>query len=335
MIATLAANAFAVRVYGEIEFSFAILKILTVVGLIIFGICIDLGAGPQGDRIGFRYWRDPGPFAEYLVEGGIGKFVGFWSVLTAAAYSFVGIESTAIVAAETKRPRTVVPEASKRVFFRVGVIYLASLFVISLIVPYTDEGLVAGSGTAATSPFVIAAQRAGINSVASLVNALVICSAFSSGNTGLLNGSRALMGLALDGNAPKFFSRTHKWGVPYYGILFMAAFMPLAYTACSESASTVSASKSELKVQCTALRRGLADPTPLPPSHPHPRRSSTTLSRSRPRVRWSSGWLYASPPSACTTAFVGKASTSRAFLLCLGSSLTWLGSGSSALSWCC
>lgn len=238
-IATFAANAGAVRIYGELEFGFGILKILTVAGLILFGICIAAGAGPNGDATGFRYWRDPGPFSSYLVEGSVGQFVGFWSTMTSAVYSFAGIESTAIVAAETKSPRQTIPRASKRVFFRVGFIYLASLFVLSLIVPSTDERLTEGSGTAATSPFIIGAERAGVTTLASLLNVLVLLSTFSSGNTSILNGSRALTGLALDGNAPKFFTRTQRWGIPYLSVAFLAMFMPLAYTACSESATTV------------------------------------------------------------------------------------------------
>jgi amino acid transporter len=116
---------------------------------------------------------------------------------------------------------------------------MASLFVISLIVPSNDDNLFASYGTASTSPFVVAASRAGVKGVASLVNALILLSAFSSNNTSLFNGARALLGLALDGKAPKFFAKTHAWGIPYNGIAFIAIFMPLAYTALSSSATTV------------------------------------------------------------------------------------------------
>lgn len=116
---------------------------------------------------------------------------------------------------------------------------MASLFAISLIVPSDDEALFASSGTAATSPYVVAATRAGITGVASLVNALILLSAFSSNTTSCFNGSRALLGLALDGKAPKCFAKTHGWGIPYNGIAFIAFFMPLAYSALSSSATTV------------------------------------------------------------------------------------------------
>lgn len=85
-----------IRIYGEVEFVFAMIKILLIVGLIIFGICIDAGAGPSGEAIGFRFWKNPGPFEAYLVAGNLGKFLGYWSVLNTAAYSFAGVESVAM-----------------------------------------------------------------------------------------------------------------------------------------------------------------------------------------------------------------------------------------------
>ncbi|PWN49124.1 hypothetical protein IE53DRAFT_388676 [Violaceomyces palustris] len=238
-VAIFLTNAISIKWYGEVEFTFAMVKIVTIVGLIIFGICIDLGAGPQGRVIGFSYWKNPGPFAEYLVEGASGRFVGFWYVLVNAAYSFVGVESAALAAAETKSPRQNIPMAAKRVFFRIAVLYMVSLFVISLIVPYNDERLVNYTGTASQSPFVVAAERAGVKSIASIVNAMVLLSAWSSANTGILNASRSLFGMALDGHAPKIFLRTHRAGIPWVGVTFVTLFMGLAYTCLSTSATKV------------------------------------------------------------------------------------------------
>lgn len=67
------------------------IKVVTVIGFLIFGICINAGAGQQG-YIGFKYWHDPGAFRPYLAEGGFGKFVGFWSVLVQAGFSYQGTE---------------------------------------------------------------------------------------------------------------------------------------------------------------------------------------------------------------------------------------------------
>jgi amino acid transporter len=68
-----------VGVYGEVEFFFALLKILLVIGVIIMGLVIDLGGVPGKERLGFRYWRTPGPFVEYIADGSWGRFLGFWS----------------------------------------------------------------------------------------------------------------------------------------------------------------------------------------------------------------------------------------------------------------
>lgn len=84
-------------VYGEFEFIFCSFKIVTIAGLIILGIVIDLGGAPSHDRIGFRYWAHPAPFAQYAgIEGAKGRFFAFWSVLTQAAFAFCGTEIVAV-----------------------------------------------------------------------------------------------------------------------------------------------------------------------------------------------------------------------------------------------
>lgn len=103
MIVVVTINLLGAGVYGECEFIFASIKILTIVGLIILGIVLDLGGGPTHDRLGFRYWKHPGPFVQYLgLEGAKGRFLGYWSVLTTAAFSFIGTEIVAIAAGEAK-----------------------------------------------------------------------------------------------------------------------------------------------------------------------------------------------------------------------------------------
>lgn len=142
-------------------------------------------------------------------------------------------------AAETQNPRQNIPKACKRIFFRISVFYILSLFVVSLIVSSDDKGLLNSSGTASASPFVIAAKRAGITSLSSLINGVVLTSAWSSANHGILSGSRSLFGLALDGNAWKFFLKTHRLGVPYIGVSAIAIFMTLAYMTVSNSGTVV------------------------------------------------------------------------------------------------
>lgn len=197
--------------------------------MILLGLVIDLGGAPGVDRIGFRYWKDPGPFVPYISTGSWGNFLGFWAVMSNAVFSFAGVESLAMAAAETVNPRIAIPKACKRVFARVFLFYILSILIVGMLVPSNDPDLNNDSSTATQSPFVIAAGRAGINGIPSLVNAIVITSAWSSSNQALLAGTRVLYGLALKGQAPKVFLRTTSWGIPYVCVLFNTAFMFLAF----------------------------------------------------------------------------------------------------------
>lgn len=228
-----------IGIYGEVEFWFALLKILFIIFLIILGLVIDLGGVSGTPRIGFRYWNKPGPFVEYIATGKWGHFLGYWSVMTNAVFSFAGTESIAMAAAETRNPRVTIPKACKRVFARVAAFYLLAVLVVGMLVPSDDDRLNDGYGTAAQSPFVIAASAAGLKGVPSLVNAIVITSAWSSSNQALLSGTRVLYGLALKRQAPKIFLRTTSWGVPYMCVLLNTAFMFLAFMSLSEGALTV------------------------------------------------------------------------------------------------
>ncbi|KAK7702973.1 hypothetical protein SLS57_011108 [Botryosphaeria dothidea] len=228
-----------IRVYGEVEFFFAVLKILLIIFLIILGLVINLGGIPGVDRIGFRYWKHPGPFVEYVGSGSWGKFLGYWAVMTNAVFSFAGVESVAMAAAETRNPRRAIPNACKRVFARVSIFYILAVLIVGMLVSSDDPRLSDESGTAAQSPFVIAASSAGIKAIPSVVNAIVITSAWSSSNQALLAGTRVLYSLALKGQAPKVFLRTTSWGVPYVCVLLQTAFMFLAFMSLSNSALTV------------------------------------------------------------------------------------------------
>lgn len=228
-----------VGIYGEVEFFFACLKILLIVFLIIFGLVIDLGGIPGIPRIGFRYWKSPGPFVEYIASGSWGKFLGYWAVMTNAVFSFAGVESLAMAAAETQNPRRNIPKACKRVFVRVLLFYILAVLIVGMIVSSDDPRLNDQSGDASQSPFVILASAAGYAAIPSVVNAVVITSAWSSSNQALLAGTRTLYSLAIKGQAPKIFLRTAPWGVPYVCVLFNTAFMFLAFMSLSNSALTV------------------------------------------------------------------------------------------------
>ncbi|KAB8296415.1 hypothetical protein EYC80_009159 [Monilinia laxa] len=229
-----------VRVYGELEFTFSMLKIMLVVGINIMALVITCGGGPNHESIGFRYWKDPGAFVQYLgIGGSLGRFLGFWTTLNNALYAYSGIENIAVAAAETKNPRQAIPMAAKRIFIRILLFYVLTIFMVGLVVPSNDPSLFKSSGTASESPFVIAAKNAGIKVIPSIINAVVLTSAWSSGNSSMLGGTRILFGMAMHGHAPKIFTRVNRAGVPYVAATLYAIFMCLGYMTLSSTASEV------------------------------------------------------------------------------------------------
>ena len=91
---------------------FASIKVITITGLIILGIVLDLGGGPNHDRLGFRYWKHPGPFNQFNnIQGSKGRFLAWWAVMTQAAFSFIGTEVVAIAGGEARNPRRNIPKA--------------------------------------------------------------------------------------------------------------------------------------------------------------------------------------------------------------------------------
>ncbi|KAF7331870.1 Amino acid permease [Mycena kentingensis (nom. inval.)] len=224
--------------YGEAEF--CSIKVLTITGLIIFGIIIDLGGGPNHDRIGFRYWKNPGPFVQYNdIPGALGRFLGWWAVMIQAAFSYIGTEIVAIAAGEAKNPRRNIPKAIRRVYIRILLFYVGGVIIIGLLVPSNDEHLDLADGTAASSPFVIAIERAGIKTLPSIINACLLTSAWSAGSSDLYTSSRALYGLAAAGNAPRIFLKTLPNGLPIASLLFCACFACLAYMGVGDGSGEV------------------------------------------------------------------------------------------------
>jgi amino acid transporter len=233
-------NGLGAGVYGEAEFIFASIKVITITGLIILGIVLDLGGGPNHQRKGFWYWVEPGPFAQYNnIPGNTGRFLAWWSVMTQAAFSFIGTEIVAIAAGEAKNPRRNLPRAIKRVYIRILLFYILGTLVIGLNVPYDHPSLNLRTNNAAASPFVIAIQEAGISGLPSVINAALLTSAWSAASSDLYTSSRALYGLSLTGQAPKIFSRTSKSGLPYISVGFCALFAGLAYMGIDKGAGTV------------------------------------------------------------------------------------------------
>ncbi|KAK1637973.1 amino acid permease [Colletotrichum phormii] len=232
-------NFCGVRLYGETEVVFASLKIMTIIGLIIGGLVIDLGGGPNGDRIGFRYWQDPGAFNSYLVTGSAGNFLAFWKVLLSAAFSYGNIQVVAISGSETRQPRKIIPAATRKTFFRVFFFYVLSILIVGMIVPSNDPSLSISTGTAQQSPFVIAFTRSGVSVLPSIINAVVCTSAISSGSACVFIASRTLYGLSCDGHAPRIFQRCNRFGTPHYAVGLTCVLMPLVYLNVANNSSVV------------------------------------------------------------------------------------------------
>lgn len=233
-----ASNMFLVRIYGETEFFCATLKIMLIIGINIMALIITCGGGPDHKSIGFQYWRNPGPFVQYLKHpGALGQFMGFWTTFNNAVYSYSGIQNISIAASETQNPRRNIPKAAKRIFWRVLIFYVLTIFMVGLVVPSNNPHLLKSTGTASQSPFVIAATSAGIKVVPSIINAVILTSAWSSGNSSLLAGSRILYSLARGGRAPKIFLKTNRWGVPWVSVTLFSLFICLAFMSLSDGAN--------------------------------------------------------------------------------------------------
>ncbi|KAJ9614195.1 hypothetical protein H2200_002331 [Cladophialophora chaetospira] len=242
-VLVLALNIFAVAIYGEAEFIFASIKIITIVGLLILALIIDVGGVPGQHRLGFQYWRNPGAMKAYIAGGSTGRFLGLWSTLVNAAFSYGGVEMVAVAAGEAEDPRRNIPKAVRRVFWRILFFYVLGSLAIGVLVPYNDEHLINaranGEAGAAQSPWVIAISRAGIDVLPSIINAVILTSASSSANAFLYTGSRYLYAIAQNRQAPRFFLKCSKTGVPYWAVLVTWSISLLTYMSCSAGSNTV------------------------------------------------------------------------------------------------
>lgn len=240
LVVCLALNIIAVEVFGEAEFWFASIKLITIMGLLIVGIVIMAGGGPNHDAIGFRYWNSPGAFKEYVATGGWGRFLAYWTAFIRAGFSFItSPELIGLAAGETVAPRRNVPKAARRFLYRLAIFYGVSSLIIGAIVSSDDDRLLSPESNANASPWVIGIQRAGIVGLNHVINAAILTSAWSAGNAFLYSGSRILYSLAATGQAPKIFARTTRRGVPYAAVLATWAFGLLAYLNVSENGAQV------------------------------------------------------------------------------------------------
>lgn len=227
-------NLFGVKGYGEAEFTFAIIKVVAVIGFILLGIVLNCGGYPGTGYIGGKYWVNPGAFNN--------GFKGLCSVFVTAAFAFAGTELVGLAAAETANPRKSLPTAIKQVFWRICIFYIAALLLVGLLVPYTEERLTDYTGTgvsADASPFVIAIEHAKIEVLPSVMNAVILVSVLSVGNSAVFGSSRTLAALADQNQAPKILSYVDRKGRPLIAILVTGLVGLLAYLADLKHQATV------------------------------------------------------------------------------------------------
>ncbi|KAF7115229.1 hypothetical protein CNMCM5793_001656 [Aspergillus hiratsukae] len=236
-------NVFAVQWYGESEFWLALSKVLLSVGLIIFTFIVMLGGNPKGDRFGFRYWKEPGAFAEYYKTDDLGRWLGFLACLISASFTIAGPDYVSMAAGEAVNPRAVLPRTYNGIFYRLTAFFVLGVLCVGILVPYNDpvmaEAFAKGLPGAAASPYVIAMDRLGIPILPHIVNAMILLAVFSAGNSYVYCASRSLYGLALDGKAPRLLTKCTKRGVPIYCVLVVMLIALLSFLQVSNSASVV------------------------------------------------------------------------------------------------
>lgn len=230
LVLILAINLSNVRWFGESEVIAGSIKIACFLGLILVSIVITSGGAPNRETIGFRYWHQPGAWVDYNgITGSTGHFLGFLAAFVNASFSFIGVEVVVITAAESINPHTAIPQSARRVTYRIALFYILGALLIGLIVDPRNPALVSGTGNANSSPWVLAIKHARITALPCLVNACILISAWSAGNSYCWVGSRILLAMTTDHQLPQIFARTSASGVPYIAVLASWSFAPLAY----------------------------------------------------------------------------------------------------------
>jgi len=212
-------NAFSSKVYGESEFWFASIKVATIIIFLVVGVLMIFGI-VGGSSPGFSniFLHDAatgetGPF--------VGGFSGMLTVMFLAGWSFAGTELVGIAAGESENPEKNVPKAIKTVFWRILLFYVFAIIVISFLVPFNDPNLLKTSTTdIAYSPFTVVFYRAGLAFAASFMNAVILTSVLSAGNSLMYASTRMLFAMAREGKAPEVLGRLNKHKVPMNALLF-------------------------------------------------------------------------------------------------------------------
>ena len=208
------ANLLAVRVFGELEFWFALIKVVTIVALILAGLAVILfHVGALGATASFsNLWSHGG-----LLPGGV---LAVLLTLQIVMFAYEGVELIGVTAGESQNPAVVLPRATNGIIARILIFYLGALLIIMSLVPWTQLD-------PKMSPFVFVFGKLGLPGAASVINLVVITAAASSCNSGLFSTGRMLWTLGQRGQAPRVFAALNREHVPAAGIHASAAVMLL------------------------------------------------------------------------------------------------------------
>lgn len=206
-------NLMNVKVYGEMEFWFAIIKILAIIGMIVFGGWLLL-SGHGGPEATVMNLVNNGGFFPNGVSGLI-------MAMAVIMFSFGGLELVGITAAEADNPRKTIPKATNQVIYRILLFYIGSLTILLSLYPW--QKVVNGA-----SPFVMIFHELNSNTIANVLNIVVLTAALSVYNSCVYCNSRMLYGLAQQKNAPQFLAHVDRRGVPVNAILFSGLITALA-----------------------------------------------------------------------------------------------------------
>ncbi|QIW98441.1 hypothetical protein AMS68_003959 [Peltaster fructicola] len=217
--------------FGEAEFWLALIKLAGLIAYFIFSIIYASGGlVGQATPLGFRYWHDPGAFAN--------GFRGVAQVFVFASTFYVGVEAVAVAATETRNPSKAVPLAIRQVIWRILFVYMGVAFFFGLTCPWNADGLINGESRSLRSPMTIAIQNAGWEGGVNLINAFIFITVISAANSSIYIGSRTILFMARESGAPRFLGWSNKHGVPVYAVVLTNLFGALALLNVSTGAST-------------------------------------------------------------------------------------------------
>lgn len=222
LLIMLGLNLLSVKGFGEAEYWFALIKVITVIIFIVLGLLMIFGILGGHTQGWDNFTKGDAPF-----HGGLMATIGVFMV---AGFSFQGTELVGVAAGESENPEKNIPRAVRQIFWRILLFYVLAIFIIGLLIPYTDPNLLSGDNVA-LSPFTLTFKRIGLAMAASVMNAVILTSVLSAGNSGMYASTRMLYNLAKEGKAPRFLSYVNRYGVPVYALFATAAVGALAFLA--------------------------------------------------------------------------------------------------------